>query len=148
MTKRIQEFHMAPDSRNWSDIAYNFLVGGEGNAYEGRGWDLQGAHTKGFNNDSICIAFIGTFTDVSAPVRQISAAQQLIAAGVTEGKLADNYLLFGHRQLAPFDSPGRTLFKIIQQWPHWSKDLGDNHWKEEHSTPIPSSVTDTTLDQQ
>lgn len=41
----IQTFHM--ESRNWDDIAYNFLVGGDGAVYEGRGWHKQGAHTKG-----------------------------------------------------------------------------------------------------
>lgn len=40
----IQTFHM--NSRNWDDIGYNFLVGGDGNVYEGRGWLKQGAHTK------------------------------------------------------------------------------------------------------
>lgn len=38
---------MAEDSKNYSDIAYNFLIGGDGNAYVGRDWDKQGAHTKG-----------------------------------------------------------------------------------------------------
>lgn len=41
----IQTFHM--DSMNWDDIGYNFLVGGDGNVYEGRGWLKQGSHTKG-----------------------------------------------------------------------------------------------------
>ncbi|XP_043477876.1 peptidoglycan-recognition protein LC-like isoform X2 [Leptopilina heterotoma] len=34
----IQIFHMT--SKNWADIAYNFLVGGDGNGYEGRGWNF------------------------------------------------------------------------------------------------------------
>ncbi|XP_058456824.1 uncharacterized protein LOC131434187 [Malaya genurostris] len=130
MTSNIQQFHMADDSKNFSDIAYNFLVGGDGNAYEGRNWNKEGAHTKGFNKDSICIAFIGTFIDVKPPVTQLSAAQQLLALGLEQGKLAKDYKLFGHRQLAPFESPGRSLYKIIQTWPHWSKDLGPNHWVE------------------
>ncbi|XP_053687821.1 peptidoglycan-recognition protein LE-like isoform X4 [Sabethes cyaneus] len=130
MTSNIQQFHMAEDSKNYSDIAYNFLVGGDGNAYEGRGWDKQGAHTKGFNTDSICLAFIGTFIDVEPPVAQLSAARQLIALGIELKKLDTGYRLYGHRQLAPFESPGRALYKIIQKWPHWSNELGPNHWTE------------------
>nr|AEX31480.1 peptidoglycan recognition protein LC isoform A [Armigeres subalbatus] len=130
MTQNIQQFHMANDSKNYSDVGYNFLIGGDGNAYVGRDWDKQGAHTKGFNVDSIGIAFIGTFTDVEPPVAQLSAAQQLIAIGLEENKLSKTYRLYGHRQLAPFESPGRMLFKIIQKWPHWSSDLGPNHWQE------------------
>ncbi|XP_039431592.1 peptidoglycan-recognition protein LC-like isoform X3 [Culex pipiens pallens] len=130
MTSRIQGFHMAPDSKNFSDIGYNFLVGADGNAYEGRGWDKQGAHTKGFNKGSICIAFIGTFTDVEAPLTQLSAARQLMALGVELGKLHEHYRLYGHRQLAPFESPGRKLYEVIKTWPHWSSELGPSHWED------------------
>lgn len=38
------------ESRNWWDIAYNFLIGGDGAVYEGRGWDSEGSHTKGNTN--------------------------------------------------------------------------------------------------
>ena len=37
----------------WSDIGYNFLVGEDGNIYEGRGWGKVGAHARGHNSDSI-----------------------------------------------------------------------------------------------
>ncbi len=45
----IQNFHI--DDRGWADIGYHFLVGENGKVYEGRGWDRQGAHSPGFNND-------------------------------------------------------------------------------------------------
>jgi len=44
----MQTFHM--ESRLWDDIGYNFLIGGDGAIYEGRGWDKQGAHTIGNHN--------------------------------------------------------------------------------------------------
>ena len=47
--------------RIFDDIAYNFLVGGDGRTYEGRGWDAQGAFARQFNNDSFGIAFIGYY---------------------------------------------------------------------------------------
>ena len=34
----------------WWDIGYSFIVGEDGNVYEGRGWDMVGAHTKGYNS--------------------------------------------------------------------------------------------------
>ncbi|GAB0098253.1 Peptidoglycan recognition protein [Sergentomyia squamirostris] len=116
----IQTFHM--ESRGWNDIGYNFLVGGDGSAYEGRGWDKVGAHTLGFNQDSICIAFIGTFTKVTPPDRQLLAAQKLIERGIEIGKLSKDYRLYGHRQLIPTESPGVTLYNIIKTWPHWTDD--------------------------
>ncbi|XP_052872613.1 peptidoglycan-recognition protein LC-like isoform X4 [Anopheles cruzii] len=128
--KLIQEFHISPESRNFSDIAYQFLVGGDGNAYEGRGWTKQGAHTKGYNVDSICIAFVGTFIKMKPPIAQLSAAKQLIQMGLDNNYIASNYSLYGHRQLAPFESPGQALYDIIKTWPHWSNTLSNNHWKD------------------
>lgn len=50
----IQRSHV---SRNMSDIAYNFLVGNDGNVYEGRGWKKK----CGFQNENIVIAFMGMY---------------------------------------------------------------------------------------
>ena len=47
---------------NWSDIGYNFLVGEDGNIYEGRGWMKRGAHAPDYNSESIGICVIGDFT--------------------------------------------------------------------------------------
>lgn len=49
------------NTRKWSDIGYNFLVGEDGNVYEGRGWGKTGAHTVGYNSKSVGICFIGNF---------------------------------------------------------------------------------------
>ncbi len=38
---------MNDPGRKYCDIGYNFLIGGDGNVYEGRGWDRQGSHTIG-----------------------------------------------------------------------------------------------------
>ncbi|KAG8226179.1 hypothetical protein J437_LFUL012354 [Ladona fulva] len=35
----LQVFHV--EGKKWMDIAYNFLVAGDGQAYEGRGWDVE-----------------------------------------------------------------------------------------------------------
>jgi N-acetylmuramoyl-L-alanine amidase len=50
------------DINGWDDIGYSFLVGGDANAYMGRGWDKVGAHAPGYNSQSIGICFIGSFT--------------------------------------------------------------------------------------
>lgn len=117
----IQTFHI--ESQGWDDIGYNFLVGGDGAAYVGRGWDQQGAHTKGYNKKSICIAFIGTFNKFAPPERQLEVAQKLIKEGVRLKKLDPNYRLYGHRQLTSFLSPGDALYDIIKTWDHWTDKI-------------------------
>ncbi|KAJ8737563.1 hypothetical protein PYW08_000158 [Mythimna loreyi] len=117
----IQSFHI--ESRKWDDIGYNFLVAGDGSAYFGRGWDYVGAHTLGYNKYSIGISFIGTFNNDPPPQNQIDACLKLIKRGVQTGKLAKDYKLFAHRQLASTLSPGDKLYDIIKEWPHFVKNV-------------------------
>ncbi|XP_023178745.2 peptidoglycan-recognition protein LC isoform X5 [Drosophila hydei] len=116
----VQNFHM--DGWNWDHIGYNFLIGGDGLVYEGRGWDYQGAHTLGYNHGSIGISFIGTFIKIRPTDAQLHACQLLLAEGVRLKKLAPDYSLYGHRQLSATESPGEILYSIIQTWPHWTKN--------------------------
>ncbi|XP_016840293.1 peptidoglycan recognition protein isoform X1 [Nasonia vitripennis] len=113
-----QSIHI--ESNGWNDIAYNFLVGGDGNIYEGRGWDIQGAHTYFYNHKSIGISFIGTFTNAKPTAAQLYAAHKLLRHGLQTGKLTEDYKLLGHRQCSTTESPGEQLYKIIQTWKHWS----------------------------
>lgn len=110
-------------TRKWNDIGYNFLVGGDGAVYVGRGWNMEGAHTRGHNRKSICIAFIGNFDSIAPPTRQLCAAQNLIAEGIRLEVLSDDYKLYGHRQLVSTDSPGAALYEIIKTWDHWTAQV-------------------------
>jgi len=115
----VQTFHI--ESFNWSDIGYNFLIGGDGRVYVGRSWDYVGAHSgPNYNSRSIGISFIGTFNSVIPSKAQLHAAQKLIELGVEDGKIASDYKLLGHRQVTETLSPGDALYSVIQKWPHWS----------------------------
>lgn len=114
----IQTFHI--ESRGWWDIAYNFLVGGDGEVYEGRGWQSEGAHSFGYNVKSIGIAFIGTFIRDKPIDRQIIACQRLIELGVAKGFLQKDYKILAARQLQTTQSPGQALYDEIKTWKHWS----------------------------
>ncbi|CAG2065325.1 unnamed protein product, partial [Timema podura] len=115
--RTVQTFHI--ESFGWWDIGYNFLVGGDGYAYEGRGWNHVGAHALGYNNVSIGISIIGTFISVLPPDSQLLAAKQLIQRGVELGKVSPNYKLLGHRQVSATESPGTALYDEIKTWPNW-----------------------------
>ncbi|XP_052833059.1 peptidoglycan-recognition protein 2 [Octopus bimaculoides] len=53
LVQSIQTNHM--DNRDFVNIGYNFLIGGNGAVYEGRGWSVEGAHAKGYNSKSIAL---------------------------------------------------------------------------------------------
>lgn len=82
----------------------------------------SGAHTIGHNSDSICIAFIGRFNDITPPLRQLNAAQKLIEEGIELEKLSTNYNLYGHCQLGTHASPGPALMRIIKTWKRWTNN--------------------------
>ena len=68
------------------DIGYNFLIGEDGVAYEGRGWDYECNHVDPpLQSLSIGIAFIGTFVNGSIPNHlALNRAKNVIRCGVTK----------------------------------------------------------------
>ncbi|XP_053691143.1 peptidoglycan-recognition protein LE-like [Sabethes cyaneus] len=120
MVRNIQCFHI--ESRRWNDIAYNFLIGNDGNVYEGRGWKKVGAHTYGYNERGIGISFVGCFMNELPTKIAFDACKLLIKKGVREGYIQKDYKLIAHCQCSPTESPGRMLFEEIKTWPQWKAE--------------------------
>ncbi|KQZ88742.1 hypothetical protein ASD62_04890 [Phycicoccus sp. Root563] len=61
----------------WADIAYNFLVDKWGRVYEGRAGSItepvRGAHSMGFNTNTMGIAAIGNYETTSAPSAMVDS---------------------------------------------------------------------------
>ncbi|XP_046807181.1 peptidoglycan-recognition protein LC-like isoform X2 [Lucilia cuprina] len=123
----IQEFHM--NSLNWDDIGYNFLISSDGRVYVGRGWDAVGAHTKGYNYDSVGITFIGTYMKTPPTEAQLNACLLLLEEGLRLKKLAPNYHVYGARQFSATESPGNMLYNRIKKWERWSADINQDSTK-------------------
>ncbi|KAF5276549.1 hypothetical protein FQR65_LT03979 [Abscondita terminalis] len=121
LLKSMQNYHM--ETHKFHDIGYNFLIGGDGKVYEGRGWHKVGAHTKGFNTRSLGIAFIGTFIDKLPNEQQLQAGKDLIQCAAELLELDPQYRLHGARQVSATQSPGLALYHEIQNWPHFNKRM-------------------------
>ncbi len=76
--ERVSKNSLNCSTAGWSDIGYNFLIGGDGNAYMGRGWDRVGAHTVGYNDISVAFSLIGNFEEDPVPSIMQTATQNLI----------------------------------------------------------------------
>ncbi|KAK9719368.1 N-acetylmuramoyl-L-alanine amidase [Popillia japonica] len=111
------------ESRKWDDIGYNFLIGCDGNVYEGRGWTAIGAHTYNFNKYSVGIAFVGCFINKTPPKAALANAKQLIAYGVKIGAIDEDYQLLAHCQCVTTASPGMMLYEEIKTWKNWAGDV-------------------------
>nr|XP_050863643.1 peptidoglycan recognition protein 3-like [Vespula vulgaris] len=117
--RSFQNNHM--NTKKWDDIGYNFLVGEDGNVYEGRGWGKHGSHSVQYNAKSIGICLIGKFTNTVPNSASVRATQNLIAYGVANNKIKSDYKLLGHRQTAQTSCPGNALYNLIKTWAHWSE---------------------------
>jgi len=97
--RQIQNFHM--DGNGWSDVGYNKLVDEDGVAYEGRGWDVVGAHAAPRNREGIGICYIGRDGMTDAAKRTVVALydEACDRAGRTLARK-------GHRDINSTSCPG------------------------------------------
>lgn len=121
LVRLIQSFHM--DSRKWSDIGYNFLIGQDGSIFEGRGWNIIGAHTRQYNSTSLGICFIGTFIHHTPSQNALTNAKKLIEHGISIGAINHDYSLLGHCQCIGTESPGNCLFNEIKFWKNFDSSI-------------------------
>ncbi|XP_063428578.1 peptidoglycan-recognition protein SC2-like [Mytilus trossulus] len=115
--KSIQNSHM--DENGWADIGYSFLVGEDGNVYEGRGWDRVGSHTKGYNRIGLAASFMGNFMMDAPNSTALDAVKELIQCGIRKGKVSHTYALFGHSDVKNTECPGTALYNVIKTWPRF-----------------------------
>ncbi|MFD7867631.1 N-acetylmuramoyl-L-alanine amidase [Streptomyces sp. NPDC059783] len=132
----IYRYHVK--SSGWRDIGYNFAVDKCGNIYEGRAGGVtkavMGAHTLGFNTNTMGIAVLGTFTKSNPPAAAVTAVEKLTAwklglfGGNPKGKVtlvsagSNKYkkgrkvklnVISGHRDGFATECPGARLYKKL-----------------------------------
>ncbi|EPD56704.1 peptidoglycan recognition protein [Streptomyces sp. HGB0020] len=77
----IYRYHVK--SMGWRDIGYNFLIDKCGTIYEGRAGGVAkavlGAHTLGFNTNSMGVAVLGSFGSHKPPAAALRAISRLTA---------------------------------------------------------------------
>ncbi|KAJ9584110.1 hypothetical protein L9F63_021546, partial [Diploptera punctata] len=119
IVRSYQNYHM--DTNGWNDIGYNFVIGEDGNVYEGRGWNAVGAHAPTYNDKSVGICIIGDFTDRVPNDAALNALKSLMQCAVDLGYVIDTYYMIGHRQssASSTECPGNKLYQEITTWPHW-----------------------------
>ncbi|MXM67141.1 N-acetylmuramoyl-L-alanine amidase [Streptomyces sp. HUCO-GS316] len=132
----IYRYHVK--SMGWRDIGYNFLVDKCGNIYEGRAGGVAkpvlGAHTLGFNSNSMGIAVVGSFGSKKPPAAAVTAIARLTAwklglwganpRGTTylksgggnlyaKGKNVRLNVISGHRDGFSTQCPGKKLYSKL-----------------------------------
>ncbi|MFF8959034.1 peptidoglycan recognition protein [Streptomyces sp. NPDC014894] len=134
--RSIYRYHVV--SSGWRDIGYNFAVDKCGKIYEGRAGGVtravRGAHTLGFNTNSMGIAVLGSFSRTGPPAAAVTAVARLTAwklglfKGNPKGKVtltsggSGKYakgrkvrfnVISGHRDGFYTDCPGARLYSKL-----------------------------------
>lgn len=90
-TQQMRNIQSYPrDFLGWADICYNFLIGGDGQEYEGHGLSIMGAHA------SIGISFIAT-------------AKDLLCDSVSRVQMKSNFIWCSRRQVGSTKCRGNNL---------------------------------------
>ncbi|KEI18237.1 glucosaminidase domain-containing protein [Clostridium haemolyticum] len=102
----IERLHQLHLGNGWVGIGYHFYIRKDGSIYRGRPEWTLGSHCKGFNKNSIGIAFEGDYhnTDKSMPDTQFNAGLQLIS--YLKNKYG-NMGIYGHREVGSSNCPGK-----------------------------------------
>lgn len=125
IVRSIWNYHVV--TNGWDDIGYNWLIGGDGVIYEGRGDGVQGAHFSGTNSKTMGVCVLGGDFDTKSPT---SIAQtklrELIAWEATDKKINvltssthnsghNLYHISGHKDHPSSSTkcPGANLYSLI-----------------------------------
>ncbi len=109
MIRAIHAFHKLV--RGWAGIGYSFVIDQAGVIYEGRGWDLIGAHCPGHNRSAVGIQIhIGGDEQPSAAAMDSAIALYAEATRHAARPLAR----LGHRDGYPTDCPGVPLYAWVR----------------------------------
>lgn len=134
--RSIYRYHVK--SSGWRDIGYNFAIDKCGNIYEGRAGGVakavMGAHTLGFNSNTMGVAVLGTYSSTNPPAAAVTAVSKLTAwklglfganpkGKVTlvsggsnkhkKGKRVKMKVISGHRDGFATECPGARLYKKL-----------------------------------
>jgi peptidoglycan recognition protein LC len=106
---------------NLKDIPFNFLIGGDGNAYEGRGFTHEGEipesnSTSSFNDVGIIVAFIGTFDKQRPSETQISTFKAFLENSLGKDFVTRNFALVAQDQVTNSNLPALGLLEVLKEF--------------------------------
>ncbi|WP_228925631.1 peptidoglycan recognition protein [Streptomyces sp. DH7] len=134
--RSIYRYHVK--SSGWRDFGYNFAIDKCGNIYEGRAGGVSkavlGAHTLGFNTNTMGVAVLGTYSSTNPPAAVVTAVSKLTAwklglfganpkgkvtlvsggsGKYSKGKKVKMNVISGHRDGFATECPGARLYKKL-----------------------------------
>ncbi|OWF42249.1 Peptidoglycan-recognition protein SB1 [Mizuhopecten yessoensis] len=108
------------ETTNWivffagfDDIGYQYVIGGDGTVFEGRGSKYGGSHSPGYNTKSIGVCLLGNFMTTLPSSNAVSSLKKLHTCLQHQGMLSANNSVFGHKDVRPTSCPGKEFYDRI-----------------------------------
>ena len=103
----LQDYHK--NVRHWTDIAYHFVIDGEGTIYQGRPINAQGAHVLNNNANNAGVSVMGNFMDGPPTKAQLKAVETALTQIAKFYKIGVKKI-YAHREIGSSDCPGNVLY--------------------------------------
>ncbi|XP_054265379.1 peptidoglycan-recognition protein SB2-like [Macrosteles quadrilineatus] len=100
--KELQTKHM---NEGLEDIQWNFMVGGTGRVYEGRGWEIcadKDVEFEQYHKKSIDIAYIGRYGENHVTPLMEEAVNKFVKIGIDEFYIDPDFIFLGHKEHKAF----------------------------------------------
>ena len=102
----VEDIHKWHQENGWVGIGYSFFIKKDGTVYEGRPTGTIGAHTQGYNDNSIGICLEGNYEVEQIPTIQ---GETLVALLVDLQSLYPNIRIIKHKSVNQTQCPGKNF---------------------------------------
>lgn len=119
-TQYVRKVQDDASTRSHMHIPYNFLIGGDGKTYEGRGWRAQhGFPDLPGKNDTIVVGIIGTYNNIRPDDVLYAETKALITESIRRFSLSPAYRVYGVVNGSLSKDDAADLYSELKQWRHW-----------------------------
>src|SRR5690606_29774313 len=110
LAREVERLHI--NGNGWSGVGYNWIIGEDGVAYEGRGWTLQGAHCPGHNVSGLAVLIAVGKGGKKASAAALATARALYDEACE--RTGNTLAMRGHRDGIATECPGPDLYEWVR----------------------------------
>lgn len=101
--------------RGWRGIGYHYVCLQDGSIAEGRNINRAGAHTRGYNKDSIGLCITGNFENHHCPKPRFDKLMSFVAKLIDKHNLSWDHVYY-HQQFGNTACCGHFLIEQLKQY--------------------------------
>lgn len=101
------------------ELPYNFLIAGDCETYEARGWKYASSYDTLPQAESLVFGFVGDFSRKLPSSCQLHMAQSLLWESLRRLKLQPDYRLYVLRNVTRSLADAEALHHLLKYWPSY-----------------------------